>query len=112
MALFFQCHVVWLPPGTSVCIASAEIYQKIIFLDLIQKVHSVVAFETRIIGAARTFSPNINIYTDPRFGRFQEGWGEDPYLTSHMAVAAVRGLQGEQDENGYYNTTVICTKFF
>ena len=41
------------------------------------------------------WSPNINIFRDPRWGRGQETYGEDPYLTSRMGVAFVRGLQGE-----------------
>jgi beta-glucosidase len=41
------------------------------------------------------WSPNINIFRDPRWGRGQETYGEDPYLTSRMGVAFVRGLQGD-----------------
>jgi beta-glucosidase len=41
------------------------------------------------------FSPNINIFRDPRWGRGQETYGEDPYLTARMGVAFVRGLQGD-----------------
>jgi beta-glucosidase len=41
------------------------------------------------------FSPNINIFRDPRWGRGMETYGEDPHLTGRMAVAFVRGLQGE-----------------
>lgn len=40
------------------------------------------------------WTPNINIFRDPRWGRGQETYGEDPYLTSRMGVAVVRGLQG------------------
>jgi beta-glucosidase len=40
------------------------------------------------------WSPNINIFRDPRWGRGQETYGEDPYLTSHLGVAFVKGLQG------------------
>src|SRR5581483_2685973 len=40
------------------------------------------------------FSPNINIFRDPRWGRGQETYGEDPYLTSRMGVQFVKGLQG------------------
>ena len=40
------------------------------------------------------WSPNINIFRDPRWGRGQETYGEDPYLTSRTGVAFVRGLQG------------------
>jgi beta-glucosidase len=41
------------------------------------------------------FSPNINLFRDPRWGRGQETYGEDPYLTSRMGVAFVKGLQGD-----------------
>ncbi|WP_449468427.1 glycoside hydrolase family 3 C-terminal domain-containing protein [Stenotrophomonas humi] len=41
------------------------------------------------------WSPNVNIFRDPRWGRGQETYGEDPYLTSRMGVAFVRGLQGD-----------------
>jgi beta-glucosidase len=41
------------------------------------------------------FSPNVNIFRDPRWGRGQETWGEDPLLTSRLAVAFVRGMQGD-----------------
>ena len=41
------------------------------------------------------WSPNINIFRDPRWGRGQETYGEDPFLTSRMGVAFVRGLQGD-----------------
>jgi beta-glucosidase len=41
------------------------------------------------------WSPNVNIFRDPRWGRGQETYGEDPYLTASMGVAFVRGLQGD-----------------
>ncbi|MGH8061832.1 MAG: glycoside hydrolase family 3 protein, partial [Pseudoxanthomonas sp.] len=41
------------------------------------------------------WSPNINIFRDPRWGRGQETYGEDPYLTSRMGISFVRGLQGD-----------------
>src|ERR1022692_2842285 len=41
------------------------------------------------------WSPNINIFRDPRWGRGQETYGEDPYLTSRMGVAFVKGMQGD-----------------
>ena len=47
------------------------------------------------VGAGRTYwSPNINIFRDPRWGRGQETYGEDPFLTARMGVAYVTGLQG------------------
>ncbi|MFQ3549563.1 MAG: glycoside hydrolase family 3 C-terminal domain-containing protein [Armatimonadota bacterium] len=55
------------------------------------------------------WSPNINIFRDPRWGRGQETYGEDPYLTSRFGVAFVKGLQGD-DEN--YLKTVATPKHY
>jgi beta-glucosidase len=55
------------------------------------------------------WSPNINIFRDPRWGRGQETYGEDPYLTSRMGVAFVKGLQGEDQK---YLKTVATPKHF
>lgn len=55
------------------------------------------------------WSPNINIFRDPRWGRGQETYGEDPYLTSRMGVAFVRGLQG--DDTKYFKTVATPKHF-
>lgn len=55
------------------------------------------------------WTPNINIFRDPRWGRGQETYGEDPYLTSTMAGAFVLGLQGN---NRQYLKTAACAKHF
>lgn len=55
------------------------------------------------------WSPNINIFRDPRWGRGQETYGEDPYLTSRLGVAFVRGLQGDEPR---YLQTAACAKHF
>jgi len=55
------------------------------------------------------WSPNINIFRDPRWGRGQETYGEDPYLTSRMGVAFVTGLQGSDSK---YLKTVATPKHF
>ena len=54
------------------------------------------------------WSPNINIFRDPRWGRGHETYGEDPYLTSKMGSAFVRGLQG----NGEHLKSAACAKHF
>ncbi|MCD7726418.1 MAG: glycoside hydrolase family 3 C-terminal domain-containing protein [Clostridiales bacterium] len=54
------------------------------------------------------WSPNVNIFRDPRWGRGHETFGEDPYLTSRMGVAYVKGLQGEGEEL----KTAACAKHF
>jgi beta-glucosidase len=55
------------------------------------------------------WSPNINIFRDPRWGRGQETYGEDPYLTSRMGLAFVKGLQGDDPK---YLKTVATPKHF
>lgn len=55
------------------------------------------------------WTPNINIFRDPRWGRGQETFGEDPYLTTKMGVAAVEGLQGDDSEN---LKVAACAKHF
>ena len=56
------------------------------------------------------WTPNVNIFRDPRWGRGQETYGEDPYLTSQMGMAVVRGLQGPEDTK--YNKLHACAKHF
>jgi beta-glucosidase len=53
------------------------------------------------------FCPNINIFRDPRWGRGQETYGEDPYLTSRLAVSFIKGLQGD---DSHYLKTVATPK--
>ena len=55
------------------------------------------------------WSPNVNIFRDPRWGRGQETWGEDPYLTGEMGSAFVKGLQGNDPK---YLKTAACAKHF
>lgn len=62
--------------------------------DLMHRVQSVIARETRARGVPLVLSPVVDIVRDPRWGRIEETWGEDPYLAAEMAVAAVEGLQG------------------
>ena len=55
------------------------------------------------------WSPNINIFRDPRWGRGQETWGEDPFLTGEMGTAFVRGVQGDHPK---YLKTAACAKHY
>lgn len=64
--------------------------------DLHERVFSVVAREMRARGAHYVLSPVLDLARDPRWGRTEETYGEDPYLVSRLGVAAVRGLQGER----------------
>jgi len=62
------------------------------------------------------WTPNINIFRDPRWGRGQETYGEDPYLTAKMGLAVVRGLQGYTYDgkplNSQYKKLLACAKHF
>jgi len=55
------------------------------------------------------WSPNVNLFRDPRWGRGQETWGEDPFLAGEMASAFVRGLQGDHPR---YLKTAACAKHY
>ena len=55
------------------------------------------------------WAPNINIFRDPRWGRGHETYGEDPYLTSRLGMAYIKGLQGEDREN---LKSAACAKHF
>jgi beta-glucosidase len=70
------------------------------------KYHEAIRNNVHSIYHGLTFwSPNINIFRDPRWGRGQETYGEDPYLTGQMAIAFIRGMQGNDPH--YYK--VIAT---
>jgi beta-glucosidase len=59
--------------------------------------------------ALNFYSPNINIFRDPRWGRGQETYGEDPFLTAQLAVAFIRGLQGDDPR---YLKVMACAKHY
>ena len=56
------------------------------------------------------WTPNVNIFRDPRWGRGQETYGEDPYLTSRMGISVVHGLQGPTDAK--YRKLLACAKHY
>ncbi len=80
--------------------------------DLVQRVAAVIATEVRGLHALarqtgrtgrigtglNTWSPNLNIFRDPRWGRGQETYGEDPFLTARIGVAYVKGMQGDHPQ--------------
>lgn len=89
--------------------------------EIIEKVGEIVSTEARAKYNAYTaegdrdiykgltmWSPNVNIFRDPRWGRGHETYGEDPYLTSRLGVAYVKGLQGD----GATLRTAACAKHF
>lgn len=89
--------------------------------DLLQEVGEVIATEGRakynmqstrgdrdIYKGLTFWSPNVNIFRDPRWGRGHETYGEDPYLTSRLGVRFVKGIQGD----GEYLKAAACAKHF
>lgn len=74
------------------------------------KHHAAIAAGNRGQYKGLTFwTPNVNIFRDPRWGRGQETYGEDPYLTSQIGVAFVKGLQGDHPK---YLKTAACAKHY
>lgn len=62
--------------------------------DLVHRVYAAIALEARSRGANQALTPMIDVARDPRWGRMEESYGEDPYLTSRLAVATITGFQG------------------
>lgn len=90
--------------------------------DLALRVSSAISDEARAMynvakakgynlqyGGLTFWTPNINIFRDPRWGRGQETYGEDPFLTAKIGTAFVQGLQGD---NPNYLKTAACAKHF
>ena len=61
---------------------------------LLERIFSVAARETRARGATLALAPVVDVARDPRWGRIEETYGEDPYLVGEMGLAAIRGFQG------------------
>lgn len=89
--------------------------------DMQEEIAAVIAQEARakyngqsrhgdrdIYKGLTVWSPNINIFRDPRWGRGHETYGEDPYLTSRLGVRFIKGLQGD----GKYLKVAACSKHF
>jgi len=74
---------------------------------LIEDVYDAVAKDIRARGAHQALTPVVDVAREPRWGRIEETFGEDPYLTSRYSVAAVRGFQGNATFDG--NDHVIST---
>lgn len=73
------------------------------------KYNEISSMGDRDIYKGLTFwSPNINVFRDPRWGRGQETYGEDPYLISRLAIPFIKGLQGD----GEYMKAAACAKHF
>lgn len=66
--------------------------------------------ENRRFLSLSVWTPNVNIFRDPRWGRGQETYGEDPYLMQRMGVSVVKGLQGPEDAK--YRKLLACAKHY
>ena len=73
----------------------------------------MAAEEATASGICWTYSPMVDVAPDARWGRVAEGYGEDPYLSSVMGVAAIRGYQGSGEQNGYAKNEIMgCLKHY
>ena len=75
--------------------------------ELVESLYTMTALEARVRGTHQALTPVVDVARDPRWGRVEETFGEDPYLVSRMGAAAVRGFQG--DARFADRTRVIAT---
>ena len=75
--------------------------------DLVEALFTMTAREARVRGTHQALTPVVDVARDPRWGRVEETYGEDPYLVSRLGIAAVRGFQG--DASFKDKTRVIAT---
>ena len=68
--------------------------------DLVESMADVIREEMVAVGARHTLAPVLDVARDPRWGRCEEAFGEDPYLVGRMGVAYVRGIQGPSLDHG------------
>ncbi len=78
---------------------------------LIQQMGSIIAYEASSSGVDQALSPLFDLIRDPRYGRLEECYSEDPYLVTAMGTAFVRGMQGDpaQSRIGIGKDKVMCT---
>ncbi|NPV53020.1 MAG: beta-glucosidase [Firmicutes bacterium] len=76
--------------------------------ELVQEITTIIRGQMRATGAHHGLAPVLDVVRDPRWGRVEETFGEDPYLVSQLGVAYVKGLQGDRPEAG----VVVTLKHF
>jgi len=64
--------------------------------ELVEELFTMTALEARLRGAHHALTPVVDVAREPRWGRVEETYGEDPYLVSRLGIAAVKGFQGNQ----------------
>ena len=87
-------HGQWAPEGTSFPqpIGLAGTFDP----ALVERLYAMAAAEARMRGAHQALTPVLDVAREPRWGRVEETFGEDPYLVTRMGVAAIRGFQGDR----------------
>lgn len=110
--IYSEClHGLWLEGAT--------VYPQAIALgstwapELIKKMTSQIAKEARAVNISHCYSPNLDVANgDPRYGRIEESYGEDPFLVAHMGVAFIKGLQGVGKDRLGENHVLATAKHF
>src|SRR5580698_588512 len=100
------------PIGLGATFDPAAIHQMAVYVSTegrIKHAQDVRAGHSNIFEGLDFWAPNINIFRDPRWGRGQETYGEDPFLTARMGVAYVTGMQG--DDPHYYRAIATPKHF-
>lgn len=79
--------------------------------ELVRKLYAMTAHEARSRGVHHALTPVVDVARDPRWGRVEETFGEDPYLVSQMGKAAVEGFQGDRSFAGKRNVIATLKHF-
>ena len=79
--------------------------------QLVQELYAMTAEETRVRGAHQALTPVVDVARDPRWGRVEETYGEDPFLNTQLGMAAVRGFQGDRKFRGKKNLIATLKHF-
>jgi beta-glucosidase len=80
--------------------------------DIIEKMAAIIAKEARALGVHHVYSPMLSAARDPRWGRTEESYGEDPYLVSRIGVAFIKGVQGTGKQRFDENHIMATAKHF
>ena len=97
-----------------VCLPDATCFPQAIGLaatwdpELVERAAAIIAREARALGMHQTFGPMLGLAREPRWGRVEESFGEDPWLVARIGVAYVRGMQGVGPER-YGPDKILCT---
>lgn len=112
MMRYSEClHGLWLDGATNYpqAIALGSTWDP----ELLREMTTQIAKEARAVNITHCYSPNLDVITgDPRYGRVEESYGEDPYLVSRMGVAFIQGLQGIGDEQFDENHILATAKHY